>query len=238
MAGSGKTLFERLFGRRAAGKRVEALYDEKEYLDAYAEHTDQRVEVDPHSAVGGSWEEIGRLQYDFLVARGLQPHHRMLDIGCGTLRGGRHFIGYLDAGNYTGVDISSKAIEYAKQLVTAEGLAPKMPQLIVNEKKTLTFDEFPGQTFDYLLAQSVFTHLKAEHIEECFANIRRIMHPKSSFYFTYFGGRKYQSKGLKTFRFPYSFFQQLSQQYGFTLRDCAAQYQHPVGQLMVEMTRK
>ena len=30
----------------------------------------------------------------------------MLEIGCGNLRAGHLFIGYLDAGNYYGIDIS------------------------------------------------------------------------------------------------------------------------------------
>ena len=47
-------------------------------------------------AVGGLWDEMGRLQFDFLVAQGLQPHHKMLDIGCGSMRGGRHFVNHLE----------------------------------------------------------------------------------------------------------------------------------------------
>src|SRR4051794_24004227 len=38
--------------------------------------------------VGGRWQELGSLQLDFMVAQGLQPQHRLLDVGCGALRGG------------------------------------------------------------------------------------------------------------------------------------------------------
>jgi hypothetical protein len=38
--------------------------------------------------VGGMWEEIGKLQFDFLVQQGLKPSHCFLDIGCGSFRGG------------------------------------------------------------------------------------------------------------------------------------------------------
>ena len=57
--------------------------------------------------IGGHWEALGKLQFDYLVANGLKPGHRLLDIGCGTLRGGRHFIRYLAPGGYTGIDISN-----------------------------------------------------------------------------------------------------------------------------------
>src|ERR1700678_1283527 len=38
--------------------------------------------------VGGLWEVIGKLQFDFLISRGLKPEHVFLDIACGPLRGG------------------------------------------------------------------------------------------------------------------------------------------------------
>ena len=54
--------------------------------------------------VGGGWDEIGKLQFDFLISRGLKPHHVFLDIACGSLRAGRFLIPYLDAGNYLGIE--------------------------------------------------------------------------------------------------------------------------------------
>gem|GEM_PF-7060658 len=45
-----------------------------------------------------SWLKIGQMQFDYLVAHGLKPGMRMLEIGCGNLRAGRLFIDHLDAG--------------------------------------------------------------------------------------------------------------------------------------------
>src|SRR5271168_1826262 len=45
--------------------------------------------------VGGYWDQVGRLQFEFLQSRGLQSNHVLLDIACGSLRGGRFFIPYL-----------------------------------------------------------------------------------------------------------------------------------------------
>jgi hypothetical protein len=58
------------------------------------------------SIVGGEWDEIGRLQFDFLNGAGLKPRHVLLDVGCGCLRGGVHFVAYLERGNYVGIDIN------------------------------------------------------------------------------------------------------------------------------------
>ena len=61
--------------------------------------------------VGGMWEEIGRLQFDFLVQQGLKSTHCFLDIACGCLRGGINFIQYLEPGNYLGIEKESSLID-------------------------------------------------------------------------------------------------------------------------------
>lgn len=37
--------------------------------------------------IGGKWEEIGKLRFEFLKAQGLQPEHKFLDVGYGSLCG-------------------------------------------------------------------------------------------------------------------------------------------------------
>jgi len=206
-------------------------YEKLPYLEAYARHTDVRVAEDPHEAIGGLWEELGRLQFDFLVRHGLQRDHALLDLGCGTLRGGRHFIRYLNPGRYTGFDMSRGAIDYAHKLVDDEGLRDKNPALIVSTEKNLQFERFLGQRFDFLLAQSVFTHLMAEHIEECFAHIGKIMHPQSLFFFTYFKGNA-RRVADKSFSYPLAFFTDLAAQNGMTIERCN-DYDHPRQQRML-----
>jgi SAM-dependent methyltransferase len=217
-------------------RRDEALYRRRSYLDAYAAHTDLRVERDPQFAIGGAWEELGQHQFDFLVRIGLAPRHTLLDIGCGTLRGGRHFIRYLDAGNYTGMDISAKAVAYGRRLVEQEGLSEKEPRLLVSTSKDLRFREFEGETFDYLLAQSVFTHLRPEHIEECFEHVGQIMKSTSAFFFTFTEAEEFDQTGLKDFCYPRTFFQSLAEECGFELRDRSSAYDHPRGQRMAVLS--
>lgn len=228
----------RLLWRLNNRKRVRELYESMDFLDAYAMHTDMRTEQDFRAAVGGDWEVMGRLQFDFLVRNGLRPQHEFLDIGCGTLRGGRHFIRYLEAGNYTGTDLSGKAIGAAARLVEVEGMSEKQPRLLVKKQRNLSFEEFESESFDYLLAQSVFTHLKAEHIEECFRHIGRIMRPESCFFFTYYPGPEYRQRGRKTFEFPFSFFESLAELRGFELTDRAADYPHPSRQRMAMLRHR
>ncbi|NNL66495.1 MAG: class I SAM-dependent methyltransferase [Myxococcales bacterium] len=222
------SLLPRPVRRRLWKRRIQKLYDERSYLEAYAAHTDLRVDRDPHSAIGGRWEEMGRLQFDFLVGRGLRPSHRLLDIGCGTLRGGRHFVRYLDPGGYTGLDLSPKAIAYGERLVHDEGLSLKRPRLAVN--RDLRFAELDGEPFDFLFAQSVFTHLMPVHIEECFAHVGRLMHAQSRFYFTFWRAKRIDQVGHKRFEYPLSSLASLAADHGLRVDDCSTQYPHPEGQ--------
>ena len=202
------------------------------YLDAYASSMDSRVLEDPHEAVGGLWEELGRLQFDYLRQCGLRPEHRLLDIGCGTLRGGRWFIGYLDPGNYTGLEISQEAIKFANDLVATEGLGSKSPRILLNADKRLTFDELVGEAFDFVLAQSVFTHLRSEHIEECFAHLRPILRDRGSFYFTIFEAKRFTERNEFTFAYPFRFIKKVASKKGFAVSKCL-DFAHPRGQVMV-----
>lgn len=229
--------FAKKIFRGAEAREIEDLYKNKDFLEAYKEHTDRRVDDDPRNAIGGMWGEIGKLQFDFLVEKGLSKEHRMLDIGCGTLRGGRFFIDYLDPGNYTGIDLSPKAIEFAGKLVAEESLSDKRPRLLVNKEMNLKFKQLRGGAFDFLLAQSVFTHLKPEHIEECFESIGSIMHDNSVFYFTFKESPSFEQAGPKGFRYPFEYFENLADLHGFHAV-IEEGYDHPRGQIMVGMTRK
>jgi cyclopropane fatty-acyl-phospholipid synthase-like methyltransferase len=219
------------------GREVRRLYREKGYLEAYTEQTDERVAKNPQEAIGGSWEEVGLLQFEFLRRQGLMPHHRMLDIGCGTLRGGRHAIRYLDPGCYSGIDLSSKAIEYGQELVQEEGLSDKRPNLVVSRNKDLKFGEFSGQMFDYILAQSVFTHLMEEHIEECLQHVGNVMHDDGQFFFTFREASTPTRVTLKEFAYPFSFLESLAAKHGLVLANLSHEYPHPKGQKMARATK-
>jgi cyclopropane fatty-acyl-phospholipid synthase-like methyltransferase len=174
-------------------------------MEGYAAHTDSRVADDRTEAVGGMWNEIGELQFQFLKRVGLKPEHRMLDIGCGTLRGGRFSIRFLGVSNYTGIDISPACIDAAKRLVEEENLKDKQPKLILNESKAMNFDDLEDENFDYILAQSVFTHFQSDV-------------PKRL--------------SIKDFSYPWTFFEELAEENGFDSEEVSHFYDHPRDQKM------
>lgn len=150
----------------------------------YRQLTQDEIKAGVHrKMVGGMWDEIGRLQFEFLRAQGLQPGHRLLDIGCGSLRGGIHAIAYLEAGNYYGVDFNRSLLEAGRYEIELAGLRHKNPHLALSDRFEFGLFE---QKFDYLLALSVFTHLFANHIVRCLAEVRQVLAPKGRFFATFF----------------------------------------------------
>jgi len=61
-----KSLLDRL-STFLFNRRVDKIYAENDYLDAYRRHTDMRVERDSKSAIGGNWEAVGQMQIDFMT---------------------------------------------------------------------------------------------------------------------------------------------------------------------------
>ncbi len=215
--------------------QADAYYRKHDYLTAYALHTDLRVEQDPRAAIGGHWQEMGLMQFGFLVANGLGPASTLLDYGCGTLRGGRYFIGFLDAGHYTGVDLSSKAIAFGCGLIADLGLEAKRPDLVRNETPDRPFACVAGRRFDFILAQSVITHLPDDITDRLLRDVVGVMKGSSTFFFTYNDGKRYGKRGRKGFVYPSSYFAAHAARLGCRLVDRSGEYPHPDGQRMLSM---
>lgn len=134
--------------------------------------------------VGGNWEKIGKLQFDFLVKEGLQPHNILVDIACGSLRAGVHFIPYLDKGNYLGIEKEETLINLGlEHELKSETLENKSPEFVISKEFEVSkFSKIP----DYAIAQSLFTHLPPDLINLCFKNLRKNFSPQGLFYATFF----------------------------------------------------
>jgi hypothetical protein len=143
--------------------------------------------------IGGRWEEYGQLEFDFMTERGLRPEHVLLDIACGSLRGGVKFIPYLDAGNYLGIEKEESLIKQAlaKEL-PADVAAEKRPELVVSGD--FEFDRFSKQS-DYSLAWSLFTHLTRPDLEKCLRNLRANVPDSHQFYATWLPGEEADNEG-------------------------------------------
>ena len=215
-------------------RKLNREYEDRSYRDYYAAVMKERIAVDPQYAVGGQWEKIGRLQFDFTADQGLQPEHKMLDFGCGSLRGGLRFIDYLKPGGYTGVDISQEVLAAGREFLDEAGLTEKEPHLQVVEG--LHLDELNEQKFDYILAQSVLTHMPPDDIQALFSNISKVMHPGTLFFATFFdGGDDVSHSGDRlNFYYPFDLLAAIASESGLNLMRSTG-YRHPRHQMMMKI---
>lgn len=187
--------------------------------------------------VGGMWDHMGRLQFDFMLAQGLQPNHCMLDVACGALRGGVRFIRYLDKGNYLGIDREQALIDIgiAKEL-GHDLFQRKQPEFVVSS--AFEFHRF-SHVPDLSLAQSLFSHLNSTDIALCLNRLREFVKPGHIFFATFFEGESKgnaaRSSSLDHFEHTASEMKELGSNNGWEPK-YLGDWQHPRDQMMMKYT--
>lgn len=134
--------------------------------------------------VGGLWDVMGPLELSFLQSRGLRPEHYLIDVACGCLRGGVHFIPYLDTGHYMGIEKEQTLVDAGLDLELDPGVrAAKRPHLLVDA--TFAFHRLPHKA-DFALANSLFSHFPEPLVEECLTKLLPAMRPGGQFFATFY----------------------------------------------------
>jgi len=160
---------------------VESLPGGRELVNAYRRRRQRRL--DHRGYVGGMWDEIGRHQFEWLVAQGLQPSDVLCDIACGSLRGGRFFIEFLEPGHYLGIDRNAWLIDAGlERELSPELRARNLPEFVVSA--SFEFERFTRRP-TVAIAQSLFSHLTHADIERCLRNLHAVMQPGGRFYATF-----------------------------------------------------
>jgi len=144
--------------------------------------------VDHRAAVGPAdkYDVLGFMQLNVLVREGLREQHRVLDIGCGSLRGGRFLLLYLAPGCYYGTEKDAALVQAGIEHEVSAGLvALKRPTF----RCTADFNlHFSGIKFDYILAQSILSHASQAQVRKIMAEVAQVLAPRGRFLFTYFQG--------------------------------------------------
>jgi hypothetical protein len=134
---------------------------------------------DPHyrAYVGlpTGYDHMGASQFRLLCSLGLRANHRLLDFGCGSLRAGRLFITYLEPGGYHGIEPNRWLVEKGiQEQVGQDAVAIKRPHFDHNDQ--FRADVF-GETFDYILAQSIFSHTGHSLVERGISGLAGVLAP-------------------------------------------------------------
>ncbi|MEO1129173.1 MAG: class I SAM-dependent methyltransferase [Planctomycetota bacterium] len=116
--------------------------------------------------VGGppdEFDRLGREQLGVLLDHGLTFESRLLDVGCGALRGGRWVIPLLDPGHYCGIEPQPHMVERGLREFVSDGIVElKQPRFDYNDQ--FDFSVF-GVEFTHFIARSVWSHTSKQQIE-------------------------------------------------------------------------
>lgn len=190
--------------------------------------------------VGGMWDQVGKLQLDFLIKQGLKPSHVFLDIACGALRAGRLLIPYLTPGNYLGIDKHAELIESGKtNEIASDVLKTQRPEFIVSD--SFEFEKFSKRP-DYCIAQSLFSHLDKKDIDLCFGKLAAFVQPGCKFFATFFPTsipvpQLGSSHSIRNFFYTRRAMEGFGRRAGWEPR-YIGDWGHPRGQVMVEYVKR
>ena len=133
-----------------------------------------------------NYESMGRSQFEMLKFWGMRENHYLLDIGCGSLSGGRFAIRYLAPAHYCGIEPQQWLIdEGIRREVGAALMASKRPQFTNDTGFNLSLF---GRQFDFLIAHSILTHTAQTQMRQLFGEAAEAMAPHSIFLASYLAG--------------------------------------------------
>ncbi|MGZ4480933.1 MAG: SAM-dependent methyltransferase [Gaiellales bacterium] len=174
-----------------------------------------------HSKVGPirMWEEKRAFQIDFLLHEaGLRPEQHLLDLGCGTLRGGIPIIQHLEAGGYTGIEARPEVLEDARRELRDHNLEHKRPVL-------MACDQLDGvdldRRFDVVWSFAVLIHMSDDVLDAALRFVRRHLGDDGDFYANVNVERRRDTTwvGFPNVARPITFYTERAAEAGLTVED-------------------
>lgn len=128
------------------------------------------------------YDFMGATQFRLLTGLGLSEDHALLDLGCGSLRAGRLLMFYLRPGRYHGIEPNAWLIDAAREReIGADAFALRQPRFDHNAE--MRMDVF-GRSFDFIVAQSIFSHTGAPLFASALVNAAGVLAPRGQLLFT------------------------------------------------------
>ncbi len=186
-------------------------------IDTWEGLTGQRGELKPPRGLiftgGGDFRKIGDMLVGYFKEFcGLQPHHRVLDIGSGMGRIAiplSHFIN--EKGSYEGFDVVQRGVDWCQKNINTRypnfqfQYVPLSNDLYREDGENAEKFTFPYENdfFDLCVVNSVFTHMLPGEVAHYFSEIKRVLKPGGVCFATFF---LFDDKTLfpKGFDFPFS----------------------------------
>jgi SAM-dependent methyltransferase len=135
----------------------------------------------------GDFKKAGARFLETAAEKGLEPHHRVLDLGCGVGRFAVALSEYLDErGRYIGLDTAQESIRLCNRWIASRlpGFAFVWADVFntnYNRGADLRAAQyrfpFEDDGFDFVFSNSLFTHLVPDDARNYFAEIGRVLRP-------------------------------------------------------------
>jgi len=179
----------------------------------------------------GSFEKDGRHQFIRLLRNGMNPDSKLLDIGCGCLRGGYWTMRFLDRGCYFGIEPNSKMLEAGIHSIAGLDLInQKRPSFDSNDQ--YDFSVFGQEYFDYFMACSIWTHAPKSDIRRMLdqfskfgrrhstmlASFIRTNDPKKDYQGSDWVGKSHQSDKAGLIQHRLESLQEIGEEFGVSLK--------------------
>ncbi|MFV9644339.1 MAG: class I SAM-dependent methyltransferase [Desulfobacterales bacterium] len=141
------------------------------------------------------FETIGRLQFITLLKEGLYPSSKVLDIGCGCLRGGYWIIHFLKCAHYFGIEPNREMLDAGIQEILGSDLVEeKQPRFDYNT--AFDFSAF-GEKFDFFVARSIWTHTSKQQIQNMLDLYIKTKRDRSVFLTSYLRAGLFRNRDYK-----------------------------------------
>jgi SAM-dependent methyltransferase len=136
-----------------------------------------------------NYDLIAAMTFNLLTTLGLRQCHSLLDVGCGSLRVGRLLIPYLNCRKYFGVE--------PNEWLVKEGIKRELGETLLEIKRpTFFFSDSPevitqaNTSFDFALAQSIFSHAGLDVIKNWLGAISRSLAEDGALVATFLAGEE------------------------------------------------
>lgn len=146
------------------------------YEQFYADIVKKRLaRQQDHAAIGRNARPIRSSTelLDVMTRHGMQPHHRFIDYGCGSLRLGKAIVEFLDARKFRGMDVDQAFLNLAADFVGPELMTEKRPFLDVIGDGTLVSAR-EGKP-DYIGSWHVCSKIPDRHLKRYFGSLIGLM---------------------------------------------------------------